>query len=317
VSTPADPVLPFIQRNKVLLLDGGLATELEARGHDLDDDLWSAGVLLDDPDLIRAVHLDYLKAGADCIASASYQATIPGLMRRGLTEGAAADCLRLSVDLARQARDIFWNEVGSRSGRLRPLVAAGIGPYGAYLADGSEYRGDYDLDVDALAAFHEERFNIFSASGADLLAFESIPSRDEAVALLRLLRAEGTMRAWFSFTCRDGGHLSDGTPIAALADELDRDEQVTAIGINCTAPRFILPLLETLRESTSKPLVAYPNSGETYDADRKQWSGTRSPVDFAAAARDWVEAGARLIGGCCRTGPDHIRRMRSALIGGT
>lgn len=317
MSTPADPVHPFLQRDGVLLLDGGLATELESRGRDLGDDLWSAGVLLDDPDLIRAVHLDYLRAGADCIASASYQATVPGLMRRGLVEGAATDCLRLSVELALQARDSFWNESGSRTGRLRPLVAASIGPYGAYLADGSEYRGEYDLNVDQLAAFHARRFEIFADSGADLLALESIPSRDEAAALLRLLRAAGTKRAWFSFTCRDGGHLSDGTPIAALAAELDREEMVTAIGVNCTAPRLILPILETLRGATSKPLAAYPNSGESYDAVRKLWSGTRSPVDFVAAARDWVGAGARLIGGCCRTGPEHIRRLRSALIEGS
>jgi homocysteine S-methyltransferase len=316
VATPTDPLLPFLQQDGVMLLDGGLATELESRGRVLDDDLWSAAVLLDDPELIRAVHLDYLKAGADCIASASYQATIPALKRRGLGESAATDCLRLSVDLARQARDAFWSEEESRSGRQRPLVAASIGPYGAYLADGSEYRGDYDLDVGALAAFHERRFAILATAGADLLACESIPARVEAEALLRLLRATDTTRAWFSFTCRDGGHLSDGTPIAALAAELDRDEQVAAIGVNCTAPRFILPLLRALREATSKPLVVYPNSGESYDAALKQWSGPRSPIDFAAAARSWVEAGARLVGGCCRTGPDHIRRLRSALIEG-
>lgn len=315
MATPADPLLPFLQRGGVMLLDGGLATELEARGCDLDDDLWSAGVLLDDPDLIRAVHVDYLQAGADCITGASYQATIPGFRRRGLGESAAAGCLRLSVDLARQARDAFWSDEASRRGRRPPLVAASIGPYGAFLADGSEYRGEYGLDVDSLAAFHERRFAILAGSGADLLACESIPSRDEAQALLRLLRATGTMRAWFSFTCRDAAHLSDGTPLAEMAATLDAEELVAAIGVNCTPPRFIPPLLDELRGSTSKPLVVYPNSGESYDAGRRTWSGSRPAIDFAVAALGWVEAGARLVGGCCRTGPDHIRRMRSALIG--
>jgi homocysteine S-methyltransferase len=316
VSMPTDPLLPFLQRHGVMLLDGGLATELESRGRKIDDDLWSAGVLLDDPDLIRAVHFDYLRAGADCITGASYQATFAGLERRGLGESAAADCLRLSVELARQARDTFWSQEAARAERQRPLIAASIGPYGAYLADGSEYRGDYGLDIGALVTFHERRFGILATSGADLLACESIPAREEAEALLRLLCATDTMRAWFSFTCRDGAHLSDGTPIAVVAAELDREDRVAAIGVNCTAPRFIAPLLGALRESTSKPLVVYPNSGESYDPTDKRWSGPRSPVDFATAAPGWVEAGARLVGGCCRTGPDHIRRMRSALIEG-
>ncbi len=316
VSTPTDPFLPFVQRQGVMLLDGGLATELEARGCVLDDDLWSAGVLLDDPDLIRTVHLDYLAAGADCITGASYQATLAGLERRGLGQNAAADCLRLSVDLARQARDTFWSREQDRAGRQRPLVAASIGPYGAYLADGSEYRGDYGLDVDALVTFHKARFAILATCGADLLACESIPAREEAEALLQLLRATDGVCAWFSFTCRDGARLSDGTPIATVAAEIDREERVAAIGVNCTAPRFIPSLLEALRKSTSKPLVVYPNSGESYDAARKRWDGPRSPVDFVAAAQGWVDAGARLVGGCCRTGPDHIRRLRSALIRG-
>jgi homocysteine S-methyltransferase len=311
----ADPLLPFLRRGGILILDGGLATELEARGRDLDDDLWSAGLLLDDPDAIRDVHLDYLRAGADCITGASYQATFAGFARRGLDRRAAAACLRLSVDLARQARDAFWNIEENRAGRRRPLVAASIGPYGAFLADGSEYRGDYGLDAGTLADFHAERFACLASCGADLLACESIPAGEEAEALLRLLRAARGARAWFSFTCRDGATLSDGTPIAEVAAELDREKRVAAIGVNCTAPRFIPPLLQALRRATTKPLVVYPNSGETYDGARRRWRGRRSPIDFAAAARGWVAAGARLVGGCCRTGPDHIRRLRAALIG--
>jgi homocysteine S-methyltransferase len=311
-----DPLLPFLRQQGVVLLDGGLATELETRGRTLDDALWSAAMLLDDPDLIRAVHADYLVAGADCITGASYQATLPGLRRRGLSESAAADCLRLSVDLARRARDTFWERKENRADRRRPLVAASIGPYGAYLADGSEYRGDYGLDVDALRAFHEPRFAILAACDADLLACESIPSCDEAEALRQLLRASAGTRAWFSFTCRDEAHLSDGTPIGSIAAALDGEDQVAAIGVNCTAPRFITQLIGALRAATSKPIVVYPNSGESYEATEKRWTGTRSSVDFATAARGWVEAGARLVGGCCRTGPDHIRGMRAALIEG-
>ena len=309
-----NPIARFLEHQGVMVLDGGLATELEARGRDLSDDLWSAGVLADDPDLIRRVHADYLSAGADCIVTASYQASIPGFRKRGLSDAAAADLLRLSVRLAIEARDRFWSGGENRAGRLRPIVAASIGPYGAYLADGSEYRGRYGAAIGALEDFHRERFDILVSSGADLLACESIPDRDEAGVLLRLLHAAPDARAWFSFTCRNGTDLSDGTPIGDVAASIDREEHAIGIGINCTAPRFLPDLIASARRATSKPIVVYPNSGETWDPTRKKWSGTRSPIDFADAARAWVDGGARLVGGCCRTGPDHIRRIRARLL---
>lgn len=306
----SNPILPFLQRQGALILDGGLATELERRGHELNDALWSARLLVENPAIIRQVHLDYYGAGADCCTSASYQATIPGFMRRGMTAERARALIGLSVRLVIEARDAFWAEEQNRAGRLRPIVAASVGPYGAYLADGSEYTGTYDLDENGLVAFHKERWDILSLSGADILACETIPSFAEAKALLRLLNDTPGVYAWFSFSCRDGRHISDGTTITDCATLLASHERVAAVGINCTPPRYIPDLIRTISAVTDKPIVVYPNSGETYDSLNKRWMGESVPSEFGTYSREWRKLGAGLVGGCCRTTPDHIRQIR-------
>ena len=310
----ADPISPFLQQQGVLLLDGGLATELEARGCDLNDPLWSARVLLEDPDLIRQVHSDYLQAGADCIVGASYQATIQGFQERGLGAAEATRLLERSVELAVEARDGFWEEAANRTGRLRPLVGASVGPYGAYLADGSEYTGQYGLSTADLRAFHQSRWEILAESDADILACETIPSCEEAQVLLALLRETPGAYAWFSFTCRDGEHLSDGTPLVEMLAALDDEPRIVAVGMNCTSPKLAPDLIAVARGVTAKPIVAYPNSGETYDAAAKCWIGETSAVDFGRSSERWRALGARLVGGCCRTGPGHIRAIRGRLV---
>lgn len=305
-----NPIEPFIARYGALVLDGGLATELERRGADLNDALWSARLLTENPDLIRQVHLDYFWAGADCGVSASYQATIQGFMRRGFSATEAAELLRSSVRLVSEARDAYWQTANQQATRLRPLVAASVGPYGAYLADGSEYTGEYDLDQSGLESFHLARWQILASSGADLLACESIPAYAEARALATLLTEIPEQYAWFSFTCRDGEHISDGTPLAACAAYLDGFEQVAAIGINCTPPRYIPELIRQVTKVTRKPVIVYPNSGETYDPVTKRWLGESVPAEFGTYSREWRKLGASVIGGCCRTTPEHIRQIR-------
>jgi homocysteine S-methyltransferase len=298
-----------------VILDGGLATELEARGHDISDELWSARLLVDEPASIQQLHLDYLRAGADCIVSASYQASIPGFVRRGSSEQQAVRMLRRSVELARAARDEFWATPESRSGRHRPLVAASVGPYGAFLADGSEYTGDYDLDAEGLAGFHRRRLMILASCGADLLACETIPSLLEARVLVDLLEEIPASRAWLSFSCRDEARISDGTLLATVIERIAASPSVIAVGVNCTAPRFVGSLITAARGATSKPLVAYPNSGEMYDAEAKGWLQGESEPRSAGTAAQWAENGARIIGGCCRTGPAEIRSLRAQLLG--
>jgi homocysteine S-methyltransferase len=304
-----NPIATILQTRPIIVLDGALATELERRGADLRDPLWSAKILLEAPELIRAVHLDYLRAGADCAITASYQASVEGFARRGLGEPEALGLIQTSVRLAAEARDAFWASRAQREDRPRPFIAASVGPYGAFLADGSEYRGDYDLSEDALVAFHRPRLVALIAAGADMIACETIPCLREARALVRLLAEFPAVSAWMSFSARDGQHISHGERLADCAAFLETYPQVAAIGVNCTAPAFIPALIRAARGATSKPIVVYPNSGEQYDAASSSWHGQASCDAFGDQARNWYAAGARIIGGCCRTTPDHIRAV--------
>lgn len=289
-------------RRPLVILDGGMGTELEARGHDLSDALWSARLLAAAPEAIVAVHRDYLEAGADCIVTASYQATFERLAQAGFGTADAERLLQRAVDLALAAR-------GTRDA----MVAASVGPYAGMLADGSEFTGVYDRDEDALYEWHERRFALLAASGADMLACETIPSFAEARALARLLTANPATRAWLSFCCRDDQRISDGTPLAECVAALAPHPQVVAIGVNCTAPLHVEGLVRIARAGTDKPIVAYPNSGETWDAIGRCWTGTRDAGDFTAMARHWRAAGASWLGGCCRTRPEHIRQVAALL----
>lgn len=299
----------ILNNQRIAIIDGAMATELEARGCDLNDDLWSARVLLEQPELIRAVHLDYFNAGADIAITASYQATVDGFAKRGLNREQALSIMKKSVQLAQEARDEFWAKEENRVGRVRPLIAGSVGPYGAYLADGSEYRGDYNLSEDELIAFHRPRIEALIASGADLLACETIPCGIEARALIRLLAEFPNTVAWFTFTAKDGEHISNGERIADIASFLDKQAQAAAIGINCTSPLHIPSLVREIKKSSSKPIIVYPNSGEYYSAVTNTWHGETSSDKFGLQSKEWFENGATLIGGCCRTTPGHIHEV--------
>ncbi len=308
-----NPLADFLADGGCLILDGGLATELEAAGFDLDHPLWSARLLREAPQAIAAVHRSYLDAGADCITTASYQASIPGFRREGLTGVEAERLLESSVALAIEARDAFWSEARNRPGRRRPLVAASIGPYGAYLANGAEYTGDYHLDANGLREFHADRLRRLAGAGADLLACEAIPSAAEAEALAGVLRETQGAVAWMSFSCRDAERVCDGTRFADVVKALAPVPQIVALGVNCTAPEHVAGLLRAAASVTDKPLVAYPNSGESYEPHKKAWTGAAVGGSWGALGVLWRNAGARLVGGCCRTGPEHIRSLRRAL----
>ena len=311
-----NPIISLLQTHPLLVVDGAMATELERRGANLNDPLWSAKILQESPETIRDVHLDYFRAGANIAITASYQATIEGYTRRGLSRTQAIDLIQTSVYLARGARDLYLAETlrnTEHAIRPSPLIAASIGPYGAYLADGSEYRGDYSLTEEDLIQFHRPRMAALLAAEPDLLACETIPCLLEARALVQLLTQFPTTDAWFTFSARDETHTCHGEPLAECAAFLDPFEQVAAIGINCSAPRFIPSLIREIRRTTSKPIIVYPNSGETYDPATKTWLGETDCDAFGEQAREWYAAGAQIIGGCCRTTPDHIRAIRKGV----
>jgi homocysteine S-methyltransferase len=310
-----DPIAQLLQRRPLVIVDGALATELERRGVDLRDELWSARALIEQPALIRSVHREYFEAGADVAITASYQASFEAFARRGIDAAAADQLFHDSVALATTARDEFWASEAHRAGRSRPLVAASIGPYGAMLADGSEYRGHYGLNDAALRAFHRPRLQVLANSGADLLACETIPSLREALVLADLVSQSPGTAAWISFSCQDAQRSCEGQPIAECVARLNAYPQILAIGVNCTRPQFVTPLLEVMRDHTDKPLLVYPNSGEHYDGISKRWLARGACAQFAGFAREWYAAGARLIGGCCRTTPADISGIRAWAAG--
>ena len=306
----ADAFRDALARAQPLILDGGLATQLEAQGCDIGNALWSASLLIENPQAIVDANRAFLDAGAECIASASYQASRDGFAQRGLSADEADALMRRSIELAMRSRDEF---IAATAPDFIPLVAASIGPYGAVLHDGSEYRGDYGVSAGKLRQFHEARLHLFDTSGADVLAFETVPSMREAEVLADLLSVCKTP-AWVSFSCRDDRHISDGTPLESAVALFRKHPVVVATGINCTPPQFATALIERVFDAAPDvAVVAYPNSGETYDAATSSWSGTVTPLDYAAAAREWHAAGAKIIGGCCRTGPAHIAAIRDTL----
>ncbi|MDT3666559.1 homocysteine S-methyltransferase [Cronobacter dublinensis] len=304
-----NPLTPLLSQQPFMVLDGALATELEARGCNLADSLWSAKVLMEQPELIYAVHLDYFRAGAQCAITASYQATPAGFAARGLDEAQSRALIARSVALARRAREDFLKEQPD-AGPL--LVAGSVGPYGAYLADGSEYRGDYQLTDAQFAAFHRPRVEALLEAGVDLLACETLPSLAEARALAALLAQYPQARAWFSFTLRDSEHISDGSPLAGVAAALAPYPQIVALGINCVPLEDACAALARLHDATPLPLVVYPNSGEQYDAVSKTWRHDGHACHTLSHHLDaWRAAGAALIGGCCRTMPADIAALNA------
>ncbi|HEY2887291.1 MAG TPA: homocysteine S-methyltransferase [Candidatus Limnocylindrales bacterium] len=303
-------VLDRMLETGVVVLDGGLGTELERRGSDLSDPLWSARLLAEEPEAIVATHLAFFRAGARVATTASYQASFEGFAARGLGRDQAAQLMRTSVDLASEARRRYVAELGldDPAGASDLLVAASIGPYGAMLADGSEYSGDYGLTVAELREFHRPRLEVLAASDADLLAIETVPSVDEGRALVEVLEEQPGAAAWLSFSCRDGAHTRRGEPVEEAFD-LARDVPgIVAIGINCTEPKFIDELVRRAADRTGLPIIVYPNGGERWDAAGRRWSGSATD-DVPSRVGGWLQAGVRIVGGCCRVGPETIGRI--------
>ncbi|MFF8403606.1 homocysteine S-methyltransferase [Streptomyces sp. NPDC015684] len=305
MTSDTSPGLADALAEGTVVLDGGLSNQLESAGHDLGDELWSARLLAERPEAVTEAHLRYFLAGASVAITASYQATFEGFARRGTGHDETARLLTLSVDLAREAA-----RRAADAGADRPLwVAASVGPYGAMLADGSEYRGRYGLGVDELERFHRPRIEVLAAAEPDVLALETVPDADEGAALLRAVRGLG-VPAWLSYSV-DGLRTRAGQPLEEAFAPAAAVDEVIAVGVNCCAPRDVAPAAEIAARVTGKPVVVYPNSGETWDARARAWTGRTT---FSAEqVRTWRRAGARLIGGCCRVGPDAITAIAAAV----
>ncbi|MEU5050452.1 homocysteine S-methyltransferase [Streptomyces sp. NPDC021096] len=299
-TTPSTTPLAEALARGPLVLDGGLSNQLVAQGCDLSDELWSARLLADAPEQIEAAHTAYVRAGARVLITSSYQATFEGFARRGIGRREAAALLGRSVELARRAAGRVAREV---------WVAASVGPYGAMLADGSEYRGRYGLSVAELERFHRPRIETLAAAGPDVLALETVPDVDEARALLAAVRGCG-VPVWLSYSVA-GGSTRAGQPLEEAFAVAAGNDQVVAVGVNCCEPADADGAVRIAAEVTGKPVVVYPNSGEGWDARARDWQGR--PTFDPARVGVWRAAGARLIGGCCRVGPERIAELAELL----
>jgi homocysteine S-methyltransferase len=291
----------------VMVLDGGFGTELERRGYDVRGALWSAEALLGSPELVEAVHTAYLEAGADCITTGSYQVSFEGFAEAGFSAADTIRALKASMAAADSARRRF-----AQVSRRRTFVAASLGPFGAMLHNGAEYHGRYGVSAGDLERFHRSRLEHLQGGPVDLIACETVPSLQEARAMLDALSAFPHLRAWMSFTCADGRHTGAGDPIATCARIVDASPQVVAIGVNCTAPSLVPELIDALAGATARPIVVYPNAGRSWDAESRRWVGLSSLDDYGTMAADWRRRGAGWIGGCCGTTPEDIAKLRDS-----
>ncbi len=302
----------ILKEKDFIINDGAAGTHLESFNCDLNHKLWTAKILKEQPNLIKQVHLDYFEAGADCGMSVSYQATIKGLMENGSSEEEACEIIKSSITILNEARDEWYEKSGKALGRPYPLISGAVGPYGAYLANGAEYRGDYEIDKEFLINFHKKRMTILWEAGADLLAIETIPNIQEAIILAEIAEEIGA-KCWLTFSCKNYTDISDGTPIKDAVKMIEKFSSIVSVGVNCTAPKYISNLIDEIKKSSDKYITIYANSGEKYDPITKTWDGSKDGKRYVDYAVEWKEKGATLIGGCCGTTPKEIKEIKNTL----
>lgn len=305
----------ILEKQKAIIIDGALGTQIQKNGYDVNDSLWSAKYLDENPEVIKEVHIQYLEIGADIIITSSYQASIEGFIKKGFSKEKAYELIRLSINIAKDSRDEFWNSLDNKQNRIKPLVAASIGPYGAYLADGSEYTGKYGISSKELKEFHKNRLEIILSCKPDLLAIETMPLLDEVKIIVELLKGFEEIPSWITFSAKNENITNANDDIKECMKYLENQKHISAVGINCTAPQYIPVLIKNISSVCSKPIVVYPNGGSVYNPITKFWEkGEISPKEYAKLAHLWYQSGARLIGGCCLTSPDEIKEIRNILI---
>lgn len=287
----------------MLKIDGGLSTALERRGANLNSILWTGKLIGDAPEILEQAHTDFINCGAQIITTASYQISFIGEQVSGLADSEVTRLLVAATAIAKRAKQ---NAIESgNSKRSKVEVAASIGPYGAALGDGSEYRGNYAISNQELQEFHSRRIEVLLDSKPDLFAVETIPSIKEAIIIQEILSQE-SFPYWISFTCKDELKICEGDLFSDAVAALKSDTKMLAIGLNCTNPNYVESLLNSAKTPTD--LIVYPNLGKTWDANTKTWIG--EAVDFNLAVPRWIELGAKYIGGCCGVGPAELSELK-------
>jgi homocysteine S-methyltransferase len=275
-------------------LDGGLSTALENNGNKLTTSLWTGELIRTNPAQITKAHLDFINAGAQIIITSSYQLSYTGCSARGWNEDETNQALIASTQLAKKAVTESSKDV---------KVAASVGPYGASLADGSEYKGNYGVSKAVIRDFHARRLEILISTSPDYLALETMPDTFEVEVLLELL-SDCPIPFWISYSCKAGNKTNAGQDFQSAVDLV---QSAMAVGINCTKPELITDLLRSAK--SNKPYVVYPNSGRVWDAQNKVWTGSAAVGFSNDLIRQWVEAGAEIVGGCCGIGATEIEQL--------
>ena len=279
----------------MIKLDGGLSTALENNGNKLTTSLWTGELIRTNPAQITKAHLDFINAGAQIIITSSYQLSYTGCGARGWSENETNQALIASTQLAKNAVIESGNSV---------KVAASVGPYGASLADGSEYKGNYGVSKQVLKDFHAKRLEILISTSPDHLALETMPDTFEVEVLLDLLN-DCPIPFWISYSCKEGNQTNAGQDFQSA---VDLAQSAMAVGINCTKPELITDLLRSAK--SDKPYVVYPNSGRVWDAVKKEWTGSAAVGFNDQLIQEWMEFGAEIIGGCCGIGAAEIAEIK-------
>lgn len=292
-----------------IILDGGLSFPIEEKGINLNSKLWTAELLISNEKIIKSIHLEYLKAGAQFITTSSYQASIKSLKNKGFNFEESKKIILKSVDLAEDVKNLFKKKYKNKK---KIMIAASIGPYGSYLSDGTEYKGDYDVNNKTIFDFHKSKIQILDNSNADVLAFEAIPSFREAKIISKILE-DCKKKSWVSFTCKNGLEISDGTLLATCCNFLKNNPNIFALGVNCTSPKYITQLIKLLKNNCGdKKIIIYPNSGKKYDSVNKIWIGEKNN-SFDNLLKEWIDLGIDILGGCCGIGPKQIKKINKLI----
>jgi len=305
----------LLENQREIIIEGDLGTQIQKNGYDVNDSLWSAKYLDENPDVIKEVHRQYLEAGADIIITSSYQASLEGFIKKGFLKEKAIDLMKLSINIALETRDEFWKNYEEKDKRIKPLVAASIGPYGAYLADGSEYTGKYGISDEELSDFHRKRLEILISTSPDILAIETMPLLSEVKIIVKLLKEFNKIPTWVTFSAKNESTTNANDDIKECMSFLENEDCISAVGINCTAPQYIPKLIENIKLVSTKPIVVYPNGGSKYNPILKVWEkGEISALEYSKLSHLWFQKGAQIIGGCCETTPKEILNIRERLL---
>lgn len=292
-------------RNFGLILDGAMSTALEKQGVNTNNDLWTAVALENDLDKVYKVHMNYFKSGAQMTITNTYQANVQAFKKHGYNDEHTKKLITDAVQIAKKARDDYQAQTGKHN-----WVAASVGPYGAYLSDGDEFRGDYSLTPKEYLAFHLPRLKILLENKPDCLAIETQPKLDEVIAILEWLKEYANqIPVYVTFTLHDTTKISDGTPLKKVMQKLNEYEQVFAVGANCFKPFLATTAIDRMRMFTQKIIIVYPNLGGVYDEFERNWIPFNADLDFTKLSKEWYKHGAHIIGGCCSTGTKQIQQI--------